>query len=763
MPIGPTLVLNPDSPRDHQDTQGPHAIERFTLDDAPRLLYGADSTGRVVSVELHGLDQMRVYQRQPDGTTSSTLVADLPWIVTGPGATRVRTDGATSETLRGELPLSTLHTFTDRRTYSSATSSLPLNDPNSLNVRSPISRYLMIAGMTQFKEMAFTDIRRLQLDIETLGLAPEEPDAQIIMVALRQGQFEDVLVLDSTEADLLDRLSDRIQELDPDVIEGHNIFNFDLPFLAERARRNDVTLRFGRDGSPPYVSSTTRRFRVGPVSMPFTPVHVHGRHVIDTYQQVQRWDTQGRLTSYGLKPVIRGLGLERSDRQFVEGDQIASMWRAGERSRDRLAQYALDDVRDVDLLSRITLPTEFYQTQILPMALQTATISGTGTKIDHLMSRAYLSERHSLPIPTPARDFPGGFIELIETGLFGPVVKCDVESLYPSIMLDRNIASKTDVLKAYPLFLSDLTRRRIEAKRMVATTTGEEQALWDGLQGTFKILINSFYGYLGFGRGRFNDYDAAEEVTVAGQRLIQDVVVNLRARGAQPIEVDTDGVFFSPPDHVRTRAEEEALIAEVGHHLPRTIRLAHDGRYARMLSLKLKTYALLDYDDHLTLKGSALRNRRMEPCFQELLRTMARLFLTDRRDDARKAYFSLAERIQEQTLEPREFSQWSMLKQSTIDQHPRLKQLLSRLPGGWRYGERLEVYERQDGSLALVEEYARDENRTVLLRHLRDTASRFEQLFDVREEFEAFFPAIRPETDLDFARARRPVQQLGLF
>ena len=153
----------------------------------------------------------------------------------------------------------------------------------------------------------------------------------------------------------------------------------------------------------------------------------------------------------------------------------------------------------------------------------------------------------------------------------------------------------------------------------------------------------------------------------------------------------------------------------------------------------------------------------MEPCFQELLRTIARLFLTDRRDDAREAYFSLAERIQNQTLEPRDFSQWSMLKQSTIDQHPRLKQLLARLPGGWRYGERLEVYERQDGSLALVEEYDRDENRTVLLRHLRDTAGRFEQLFDFREEFDAFFPVIRPDTDLDMARARRPVQQLGLF
>ena len=753
------MLLKDSSP----DDRVPDVIDRFTPAHAPRLLYGSDSTERVVSVEPHGIHRVRVYQRQDDGTTLSSLVEDLPWIVTLPGNSRVRSDGARTETLRGDLPLSMFHTFPDRRAYSLAAGSLPSGDQTSLNVRSPISRFLMISGMTQFKGMAFSDIRRLQLDIETLGLAPEEPDAQIIMVALRQGEFEDVLVLETTEAELLDQLSERIQELDPDVIEGHNIFNFDLPFLAERARRHGVTLRFGRDGSPPNVSTVTRRFRVGPVSMPFTPVHVHGRHVIDTYQQVQRWDTQGRLTSYGLKPVIRGLGLERSDRQFVEGEQIASMWRAGERSRDRLARYALDDVRDVDLLSRITLPTEFYQTQILPMAFQTATISGTGTKIDHLMSRAYLSERHSLPIPSPARDFPGGFIELIETGLFGPVVKCDVESLYPSIMLDRNIASKTDTLKAYPLFLSDLTRRRIEAKRMVATTAGEEQALWDGLQGTFKILINSFYGYLGFGRGRFNDYDAAEEVTVVGQQLIQDVVANLRARGAQPIEVDTDGVFFSPPDDIRTRAQEEALIGDVGNHLPSTIRLAHDGRYARMLSLKLKTYALLDYDGHLTLKGSALRNRRMEPCFQELLRTLARLFLTDRRDDAREAYFSLAERIQLQTLEPREFSQWSMLKQSTIDQHPRLKQLLARLPGGWRYGERLEVYERQDGSLALVEEYDRDENRAVLLRHLRDTAGRFEQLFDSREEFEAFFPVIKPGSDLDMARARRPVQQLGLF
>jgi len=740
-----------------------HAIDRFSLEDAPRLLYGDDSTDKIVSVEPHGTSQVRVFQRQADGTTTSFLREDRPWIVTTRANPAARSPDATSSTLRGDLPLSMLITFADRRRHASATSSLPMNDPLSINVRSPISRFLMKTGMTLFKDMAFTDIRRLQLDIETLGLTPEEPDSQVIMVALRQGSFEDVLVLETTEADLLDKVSSRIQELDPDVIEGHNIFNFDLPFLDERARRNGVTLRFGRDGSPPHVSQSTRRFRAGPISMPFTSVHIHGRHVIDTYQQVQRWDTQGRLAGYGLKPVIRALGLERSDRQFVAGEEIASLWRAGERSRDRLALYALDDVRDVDLLSRVTLPTEFYQTQILPMAFQTATISGTGTKIDRLMIRAYLSEQHSLPAPGPSRNFPGGYVELIQTGLFGPVVKCDVESLYPSIMLEQQIASKTDVLKAYPLFLSDLTRRRIEAKRMVARTTGEEQALWDGLQGTFKILINSFYGYLGFGRGRFNDFDAAEEVTLAGQRLIQEVVQNLREHGAEPIEVDTDGVYFSPPERVRTEAEEEALIASVGNQLPLTIRLAHDGRYVRMLSLKLKTYALLDYDDNLTLKGSALRNRRMEPCLQQFLHDATRHFLKDDKNAARERYFSLAEAIQQRMLEPREFSQWQMLREGTIDAHPRLRDLLKANPGRWRYGERVEIYERQSGTLGFVEDYDQDENVQVLLRHLREAATRFEPIFESRSVFDAFFPAIQPTTDLNYARQIQPVEQLSLL
>ena len=248
-----------------------------------------------------------------------------------------------------------------------------------------------------------------------------------------------------------------------------------------------------------------------------------------------------------------------------------------------------------------------------------------------------------------------------------------------------------------------------------------------------------------------------------GQRLIQLVVAQLEAAGAAPIEVDTDGVFFVPPPGVTTLDEELAFVEQISSHLPGRIRLAHDGRYARMMSLKIKNYALLDHEGTMTMKGSSLRSRRMEPCLRDFLRDAAQAFMREERDEVRDRYFQLAEAIQDKRLPVAAFSQWSMLRQSTIGNQARLKRLLEANPGRWRFGERVLLYEREDGELAFAEDYANDENTTILLRHLRDTATRFEQLFEDQEAFDAFFPLITPVTSLDIAREQQPTRQLGLF
>ncbi len=400
-----------------------------------------------------------LYQRTEDGQTRTIEQRFQPWLIArDPDALRnLRPEPATSSLRGAEThPLATLVEFDSWEQFRRASDLLPAESSGVYRVNSPVSQFLMRTGITLFKEMRFEDLRRLQLDIETLSLNPRDEDGAVVMIALKQGEHEELLFLETDERDLLLRCSEAIQRLDPDVIEGHNIFNFDLPYLVERARRWQVPLRLGRDGSQPLLTEQ-QRFRAGPVSLPYTQVHVHGRHIVDTYQQLQRFDTAGRLSSYALKSAIRALGLEREEREFVAGDEIATLWRNGERDRERLGRYALDDVRDVDLLARITIPTEFYQTQILPMTFQRTTVTGTGRKIDDLMVRAYLAAGHALPEPGNARPYPGGFTELVRSGVFGPIVKADVESLYPSIMLHDNITATADTLGAFPILLRELT------------------------------------------------------------------------------------------------------------------------------------------------------------------------------------------------------------------------------------------------------------------------------------------------------------------
>lgn len=732
-----------------------------------RLLYGSDPSPRIVAVELAGGRSVRLYTQSANGVRTSE-VPFIPWLLAAVPEPWAGLRGVRSVTpLAGHHPLRQLVEFDSWSAFQDLARAARDAREKIFRLRSPLEQYLVRSGKTLFMGMVFDDLQRLQIDIETEGLDPVDPTSRVIVVAIRTSSgVEEVFSLTSDEAELLDSVTARIREIDPDVVEGHNLFNFDLPFLARRAERAGVSLSWGRDGSPLKLAAQPGRFKAGPLSLPYQPAYIEGRHIIDTYQQIQRYDAGGRLGSYALKNVVEELGLTRSDREFVPGEQIRDLWRE---DPERLLRYALDDVRDVDILSRLATPTEFYQAQLLPRSFQAVATGGPGEKINDLMLRAYLAELHSVPLAQEAREYPGGHAELLSTGRFSPVIKCDVESLYPSIMLTEGIAAESDSLQAYLPMLTELTQRRFHAKAMSRGSftgdTSAERAMWEGMQSSFKVLINSFYGYLGYGGGLFNDYDAATKVTLIGQQIVQSLVAELRASGSTPIEVDTDGVYFVPPPDILDEASERAYVERIGRVLPPTINLAHDGRYAGMLSLRLKTYALLAEDGSLTLKGSALRSRRMEPCFQAFLRRAAHAFLVDDRDTARSAYFALADLIRQRRLPPTDIGQWTVMNEEAATKSPRIRRLLDRLPAATlsRIGDRAPFYERQDGELGLVAEYDDDANVQYLLRRLRTTAERFRTLFASDAEFGAWFPPVTARTDLAAAAAQAPAAQLSLF
>jgi len=144
--------------------------------------------------------------------------------------------------------------------------------------------------------------------------------------------------------------------------------------------------------------------------------------------------------------------------------------------------------------------------------------------------------------------------------------------------------------------------------------TAEERAEAQARQTNFKILINSFYGYLGFSGARFGDGELAAEVTRRGRELLQALIDEFAKHGCTILEADTDGIYLSSHEYFEN---PDALLALVAPILPAGIELEYDGRYAAMFCYKAKNYALYD-GRKITLRGSALRSRGTEPYLKKL-------------------------------------------------------------------------------------------------------------------------------------------------
>lgn len=714
------------------------------MDQARDILFGSDPTDRIVAVEV-GPAGAVVYRRIATGVEREKLTFS-PWLLT---TEKHDLSGAEWTSLEGN-GYNMLARFSSWQAYQDARREIRENHAANLAFAGAEKQYLIASGRTLFKEMSFDDIHRLQLDIETLSLSPDADDAEVFMVTISDNRGAEIVIVGSEE-EILRRTVQTVRDIDPDVIEGHNIFGFDLPYLAKRAEYRGITLAMGRDGSP-IRFALTRNCAIGGVTRPFRPAHIHGRHVIDTLFAVQRFDVpRGILTSHTLKDCAQTLGVAQENRVIIPHKDIAQAWRD---DPETVKVYALQDVLETRSIAEIVCPSEFYVTQMAPDTYQNSQVAGTGEKINAILIRKYLAHGRAIPRATEhSRAVPGGYTEIRKTGIIEDVVKCDVESLYPSIMLTSKVKPASDTLDVFLPALAELTKRRIDAKSRVKDATGKEKAYWDGLQSSFKILINSFYGYLGAPM-HFNDFDAAEKVTVTGQKIVNQIVDDLAATGSEIIEIDTDGVYFQPPSHVRTEDEEVSYIDSIGEKLPQGVRLAHDGRYKVMISLKVKNYILVGYDGRKVFRGASVRSRADERFGREFIAQAVDLLINKEPEKVSELYAFVASQIESRQLPLEKFVRRERVTEKTFTSSA--KRRSAEVAKGARVGEHISVYQKEDGSLGLAEDYAGDEDQDYLLDKLYKFASRLREAFG--DDFEQLFP--KPS---DRTRAEAAGQQKMTF
>ncbi len=737
----------------------------------------------VVAVETSDDGRAVLFTRDGDGSAGmiETEFHPFMWLASEDLLEGAGVDAKLAR-LSGDAKFSVLAEFADAKSLGKTLKFL--RKTTGCSPSAPSAPYKVIPDRSQqlmmslefrlFRGMAYCDVRKLRFDIETLTTQgfefpnPSRPDDRVAMISMVDDTgWEECLVLDSmsdeAERKLLERFAELIVEIDPDIIEGHNIFNFDLPFIETRSKRLGVELRLGRmlpwlDGERPPLKGRSSRLSVAERTISYTKYEIAGRHVVDTFHLVQYYDIISReLESFGLKSVARHFGVAAPDRTYVDPKEIPRLFAS---DPDRLRAYALDDAREAAAISDILAPSYFHQTQLVPLSYQNCVVRGNASKIEAMLLAAYLAAGESIPSPEPPRPFSGALTAAPETGVFKQVRHCDVRSLYPSIIISNHWCPKRDSLGAFANLLEKLRSFRLDAKDAATKakdTSSKDADILSALQSAFKILINSFYGYLGFSQGSFNDYGLAERVTAEGRGILETMMDILRSEGAVIIEVDTDGIYFHLPDDDGTPDAVSAIRKKMETELPKGIEVEMDAAYPAMFSYKSKNYALLREDGEMAITGAALKSRGLEPFQRKYLRELLEVILKRGGEGAGELTRKYREAIIDKTIPLRDLAKTEELRESPDNYKRKLAngkgrrsaayELAAKSGLDFKQGDKVAFYVTGGKKRVSVVENSkllsdaprdsRDENSEFYLAKLDDLAAKFAEFLPREEEAEA--------------------------
>ncbi|MBY5990840.1 DNA polymerase II [Ferrimonas balearica] len=452
----------------------------------------------------------------------------------------------------------------------------------------------------------------VSLDIEcsrhgvlySIGLYSDR-DRRVFMVGPPQAG-PDYLTFVEDETALLRAMLDWFERVDPDVIIGWSVIQFDLALLQKRAQHCGVRLALGRDGSEPRW-----REQAGPGR----ECAIAGRAVLDGIEWLRA--AFYHFESFALDAVAQALLGEGKACDDVKG-RLAEIEHNFQHDKPALAHYNL---KDCELVWRI-----FEHTELLEFALARSQMTGleldrTGGSVAAFTFR-YLPLLHRNGFVAPNLDShdippsPGGYVMDSVPGLYRNVLVLDFKSLYPSIIRSYLIdpmgmvtgMAEVDsalTVEGYrgarfhrqhhrlPGIIAELAAQREEAKRQKDAPLSQ----------AIKILMNSFYGVLGAAGCRFHDPRLASSITLRGHDIMKTTRSWIEDAGHRVIYGDTDSTFVHVGDHL-----SHAQCDEIGRAL---VTMVNRRWRDALTALGLDSALELEFETHFhhffmpTIRGSS--------------------------------------------------------------------------------------------------------------------------------------------------------------
>ena len=437
----------------------------------------------------------------------------------------------------------------------------------------------------------FPSLRILSFDLEVRNPdgMPNSKKDEIIMIGISsnfevekvistKGKELDFVETVSSEEEMIKKFVEVVKNNNVDIIVGYNSDNFDFPYLKDRAGIYNINLDFGMDGSG------VKFLRRGYANAASFKGLIH----VDLYLVMRRYIS---LDRYTLERVYFELfGEEKIE---VPGDRIYQFWDNGGEELTNLFNYSLDDVLSTLKIAEETLPLSLELTRIVGQPFFDLTRMATGQQAEWYLVRKAYEDNELVPNKPTGGEFSsrrsesavGGYVKEPEKGLHDNLVQFDFRSLYPSIIISKNVSpdvllkkhlgddynianylykeeeidedeNKFNISPEYdnkfaktpkgfiPSVIGNVISERLKIKRQMRETDDPtEKRILKVQQDALKRLANTMYGIYGFSRFRWYSMECAESITAWGRDYIKETMKKSEEYGFKAIYADTDGFY----------------------------------------------------------------------------------------------------------------------------------------------------------------------------------------------------------------------------
>ena len=366
--------------------------------------------------------------------------------------------------------------------------------------------------------------------------------------------------------------------------------------------------------------------RLVPVEGEWFSFDVFGRHLVDLLALAETEIDAKRIEqSFTLISLAKHFGIPIGKEKSIPAQQISEEW------NHRLKNIKDQSLRNVriarDLYDHLSPPL-FYLAQMCPFNYRMLTQLSAASRIESLMLREYVRQRHSAP---KAKDNSHSMAipsEIFHTGVFSDVMYVELDGIHSSILLNQNIKPKTDELDIFLSLLTHLSALQQDISGQANNEIRLSQNSNYQLK-ALKRLIDSFHLYLGSTRGMFNDPEQAEIVLAASRDIMKEILRQAELFNATIIQSYGNGLFFSPPNNIVGEANQKKFVERFSNTLPEGITLVLSHRYKQMFSYRKNNYALLDQNNNVFIKGNNLISRGMESFLKVLVQRIIECLLTN--------------------------------------------------------------------------------------------------------------------------------------